>query len=349
MRKTLIIILLVVVLTPLVFLLFATISDYRPADVIDLEAGGENSLVPVDDTFSLVTWNIGYAGLGREMDFFYDGGKQVRPAEILYEKYWQGIQERLAGFSGRYDFVLLQETDISSKRSYYNDQYSDIKSLFREYHSNFAMNYKVAFVPVPLMRPLGKVSSGIALISAYAPETSQRIAFSGNFSWPTSLFMLDRCFIKNRYTTSSGKELVLINTHNSAFDDGELRREQLEVLRSAMLEEYEKGNYVIAGGDWNMNPEGFVVYLGKTGDVFFNIKPEIPKGYLPDDWTWAFDHQVPSNRFLLESYLRSRTPTTTIDFFVASPNVRVLGTTTIDLSFENSDHHPVTMQVSLKH
>ncbi len=336
------------VLVPLLFLVLATLSDYRPEEVIDLGSVEETAARPVDDTLSLVTWNIGYAGLGREMDFFYDGGKQVRPSEILYKKYWQGIQEKLEEFSGDHEFVLLQEIDVSSKRSYYNDQYAGIRSVFTGYHSNFAFNYRVNYVPVPLIRPLGKVRSGMALISSFPPQSSGRIAFEGNFSWPTGLFMPDRCFIKNRYATSSGKELVVINTHNSAFDDGELRTKQLEALRSVMLDEYERGNYVITGGDWNMNPEGLLVYLCTTGDMQFNIKPEIPPGFFPEGWTWAFDQKTPTNRSLLESYLRSRTPTTTIDFFVASPNVEVLETITVDLNFENSDHHPVTIQVRLK-
>ncbi len=348
MRKTLIIIVFVAVFVPLLFLVVTTLSDYKPEDVIDLGSGSETVAIPMDDTLTLVTWNIGYAGLGREMDFFYEGGRQVRPPEILYKKYWQGIQKKLEGFSGEYEFVLLQEIDVSSKRSYYNDQYEVIRSVYTGYHSNFAFNYRVIYVPVPLIRPLGKVRSGMALISSFPPESSGRIAFEGNFSWPTSLFMPDRCFIKNRYSTSSGKELVVINTHNSAFDNGELRTKQMDALHSVMLDEYEKGNYVITGGDWNMNPEGFLVYLCTTGDMQFNIQPEIPPGFFPDGWTWAFDQEIPTNRFLQESYLRSRTLTTTIDYFVVSPNVEVLETIAFDLNFEDSDHHPVTMQVRLK-
>jgi endonuclease/exonuclease/phosphatase family metal-dependent hydrolase len=194
---------------------------------------------------------------------------------------------------------------------------------------------------------MGKVESGIALFGKGKPATSQRIGFDGNYGWPTRLFMLDRCFILNSYEVKGERELVIINTHNSAFDDGDLRRDQLEALRSVMLEEYGRGNYVIAGGDWNMNPEGFLVYLCKTGDMHFEIEPRIEPGYFPEGWTWAFDQEVPTNRFLIESYLRGRTPTTTIDYFVLSPNIELLEITTEDLFFENSDHNPVSVKVRL--
>ena len=66
--------------------------------------------------------------------------------------------------------------------------------------------------------------------------------------------MLDRCFLLSRLALPDGKELVLINTHNEAFDDGSQRNQQMAVLKELMLKEYEKGNYVITGGDWNLNP-----------------------------------------------------------------------------------------------
>lgn len=44
------------------------------------------------------------------------------------------------------------------------------------------------------------------------------------------------------------KELVIINLHLEAYDDGEGKA---EMMRGIMEEELAKGNYVIAGGDFN--------------------------------------------------------------------------------------------------
>ena len=58
--------------------------------------------------------------------------------------------------------------------------------------------------------------------------------------------------IVNRVKTTNNKELVLINLHMSAYDKGgEFRQKQLNMLEEVLQDEYKKGNYVIAGGDWN--------------------------------------------------------------------------------------------------
>lgn len=350
MWKGLKILVFMIVLLPLavlLFLLYATITDFSPSGTVELPVEGAKFRQPVEDTLTLVSWNIGYAGLGKEMDFFYDGGRMVRPAKMLHKKYWTGIRQEMKSMADSADFILLQEIDIGSKRSYHTDQLSGLKHLLGGHSFSFALNYRVDFVPIPVLSPMGKVRSGLATIGKIAPVSSQRHAFEGNYRWPVRVFMLDRGFIENRYYAGNGKQLVLINTHNSAFDDGELRMKQLETLRARMLGEYLAGNYVIAGGDWNMNPEGFHSYLCKTGDMHFKIEPQIEPGYFPAGWTWAFDQKVPSNRFLIESYLRTRTPTTTIDYFVLSPNVELLGVETRDLYFEDSDHHPVWINVRL--
>ena len=91
--------------------------------------------------------------------------------------------------------------------------------------------------------------------------------------------MLDRCFVVSRFQLENGKELVLLNTHNSAYDaGGKMRDEEMPVIRDLMLKEFEKGNYVVAGGDWNQNPPSYdiskmnagnpAVYREKLKDTF---------------------------------------------------------------------------------
>ncbi|MBR4970995.1 MAG: AAA family ATPase, partial [Paludibacteraceae bacterium] len=70
--------------------------------------------------------------------------------------------------------------------------------------------------------------------------------------------MLDRCFITYEIATSNNKKLILINTHNSAFDGtGNLPKSELAFLREYMQREYNNGNYVILGGDFNLAPITF--------------------------------------------------------------------------------------------
>jgi endonuclease/exonuclease/phosphatase family metal-dependent hydrolase len=200
---------------------------------------------------------------------------------------------------------------------------------------------------------MGKVTSGIAAFSKYIPVSSTRYSLPGDFGFPTQLFYLDRCFIVNRYSIENGKELILINTHNEAFDEGGvIRKAQMERLREFFLKEYNSGNYVIAGGDWNQYPPDFKAaftlnreFTGQIGNFYLNgIEPD----YMPGGWKWIFDPSTPSFRTNITAYDPVTTPTSVCDFFLISPNVESVYVKCHDLGFANSDHNPITMQVKLR-
>ncbi len=239
----------------ILFLLYATIDDYKPLEVSAQSIECEPDILADSLQARLLIWNIGYAGLDASMDFFYDGGEQMRPSEEGVMANIKGISSTLEPFED-FDFILLQEVDKDSKRSYYQNEFQLIQDQFSGYHSSFGKNYDVGFVPIPISEPMGKVESGLMTLSKQCPGSVERHSFPGNYSWPMKLFMLDRCFLVSRYRLSNQKELLIINTHNSAYDDGSLRTQQMSYLRDYLLSEYEKGNYVIVGGDWNQTPFG---------------------------------------------------------------------------------------------
>ena len=301
----------------------------------------------MENELTLLTWNIGYAGLGSEMDFFYDGGKRVRPSKSLNQSYLNSILEFL-GRNKEVDFILLQEVDAFSRRSYRNNQMDLFANTLNEHCYSFAKNYDVPFVPMPPTNPMGRVKSGLVSFAKSTPVESERRSFPGNFAWPKSLFMLDRCFLVQRFKTSRSKNLVLINTHNSAFDDGQLRKQQLEVLKDFALEEYQKGNYVIVGGDWNQNPPGFNPDDISSGNLASrNDQGSIPVDFMPAGWTWSYDPKTPTNRSVEFPYRPVSTPTTVIDFFLLSPNITINSVNCVNLNFEASDHNPVLINVNL--
>lgn len=329
----------------LLFLVFATIDDYRPEEVTFYENTNAADQLSDSAELDILIWNIGYAGLDASMDFFYDGGENMRPTEEGVLRNMEGISATLSDYSD-YDFVMLQEVDKNSKRSYRLNEYDLIKAQFEDYHYSFGKNYNVAFVPIPLKEPMGKVESGLMTLSKYSPSRVERHSFPGNYSWPMKLFMLDRCFLVNRIGTKDGMEVVLVNTHNSAYDDGSLRSQQMSFLKTFLLEEYQKGNYVIVGGDWNQSPHGFVPEL--PSHLFDTINlTYVDKDYPDPDWTWAFDPLVPTNRRVGTPYDRANSLTTVIDYFLLSPNVHLEEVETIDLDFLYSDHQPVRVKVRL--
>lgn len=200
---------------------------------------------------------------------------------------------------------------------------------------------------------MGKVVSGIATFSKYTPVTSTRYSLPGDFGFPTQLFYLDRCFMVSRYSIENGKELVLINTHNEAFDEGgNIRTAQMESIKDFVLKEYNSGNYVIVGGDWNQYPPDFKpsfpankAFTGRIGN--FNLTG-IESDYMPGEWEWIYDPSTPSVRTLMAEYDPSATPTSTCDIFLISPNIESVSAKCIQLDFTSSDHNPVIISVKLR-
>lgn len=296
----------------------------------------------------LYTWNIGYCGLGKILDFSNEEGKMVRSEREYYERCRDGVFYQLTTLN-KLDFILLQEVDQQSERSYNDDQVERFKATFKDYAAFFALNYKVPFVSVPAKLPMGKVKSGILTLSRFQPIEATRYKFPSAYSWPKRLFMPDRCFVLTRYKVSNGKQLVILNTHNSAYADAvEMRVKELKLLKDVIMLEYAKGNYVIAGGDWNQNPLPFSEDSIQDGNVVKTISPGIPADFLPAGYTWAFDPRYPTNRDVDKPYTKGKTLTTIIDFFILSPNITLITTNTLQTNFEFADHQPVGMIVELK-
>jgi endonuclease/exonuclease/phosphatase family metal-dependent hydrolase len=328
------------------FLVYATVLDYKPEEQMNLYENSSPDAFNDTSVINLMIWNIGYAGLGAETDFFYDGGKNVRASREHTIRNLNAIQEYL-NKQDTVDFFLLQEVDINSKRSYGMNQYDSLVKVFPDYIPVFAPNYDVFFVPVPINKPMGRVKGGLLTLSRYKALKSTRYSFPGNFEWPKSLFMLDRCFLVNRYPLENEKELLVINTHNSAYDDGSLRQQQMQYLKDFLITEYRQGNYIIVGGDWNQSPPGHEAdYSEDIPDT--DDRQDISADYLPAGWTWMYDSDKPTNRRLKKPYERGKTPTALIDFYLLSPNIESLDVQTIDLKFEHSDHQPVRAAVKLK-
>ena len=118
---------------------------------------------------------------------------------------------------------------------------------------------------------------------------------------------------------------------------------------SYLEEEYRKGNYVIAGGDFNqIFPGGLRAWPNTHSELW---SPGILEGdSLPEGFGYVYDLSVPSCRLLNQPYDPSDTENTqyySIDGFIISPNVDLSSVETVDLGFENSDHNPIRITVNL--
>ncbi|MDA3943156.1 MAG: endonuclease/exonuclease/phosphatase family protein [Bacteroidetes bacterium] len=330
------------------FLLFINLNDFAPTQKQPIQLLGQAYKHQVSASeLRIISWNVGYGGLGSSMDFFYDGGQRVRANKSQSQEWLHAISRWIAQ-QAHADFVLLQEIDIDAKRSYGTNQHAQIAEVLPNHESALAINYQIPFVPIPLSEPMGQVKAGMISFSSYKTVSATRYAYPQIAGWPNRMFLLDRCFIETRFAATSGNELVILNTHNSAFiKDPNKMLLELSSIQQKMLMEYELGNYVIAGGDWNMNPPGFSPSKNYGGHRFAASPVAIPDNFFPVGWTFAFDTKNPTNRYLNQAYTKGITNSTTIDYFILSPNITLENVAALDLNFEASDHNPVILDISL--
>lgn len=328
-------------------LAWAYFSDFQPPEESEVYAfqNAEQAAPPrVGDTLTLLNWNIGFGGLGKEMDFFYDGGTQMRSPRELVQKNIDGIKQTL---TQEYDAVFLQEIDLKAKRSYQINEPEAIDDNMEAYAQVFGLNYDVDFVPKPFLNPMGNVKGGILTLCRFPVASTQAYYYKNTYPLPDKLFYLDRCFTLARVALqNSDKQLVLINSHNSAYDPGgKMKKWELELMQKILLDEYGKGNYVVVGADWNMYPPG---YKGVRG---FLPKAEqaMSSALFPQaGWHWAWDSLTPTNRAVGEVHNPSRTYQSVIDYYLLSPNVKALEVRNLDNGFDFSDHQPVRIRLRLE-
>lgn len=344
--KFIVIVVLVLICVLAVLLIHGSLTVYKPNEKETISIEGKGNQQIVSNELSLLIWNIGYCGLGKDVDFFYDGGKTVYGERNLIESYYEKNFNYLSKQTNT-DFILLQEVDRNSWRSHKINQYNAFNDLFKNHTTAFASNYKVQFLPFPFTNPLGKIWSGLASYSKYQPIESTRYQFPGSYAWPKSNYLLKRCFLLQRFKTNNQKDLVIINTHNSAYDSGgSLKKEEMAYLKDVLLKEHEKGNYIVVGGDWNQIPFNFNNNRFKKIEDSYDQIP-VPKDYLPQNWQWVYDTTIPTNRKLAKPYKPDYTFTTIIDYYLLSPNIEVISVKTDDLNFESSDHQPVKLKIKL--
>ena len=146
--------------------------------------------------------------------------------------------------------------------------------------------------------------------------------------------------------------MCLYNVHLSAYGNSdEIRAGQVGMLCDDMLADYEKGNYVICGGDFNHDlkadesvtkAESWAYPLSreKLGEgmvMALDLLAEDVRNTMADT---ARDNDIP--------YEPGVSYTVTVDGFIISENVEMLLYETMDTGFAYSDHNPVRMCFRLK-
>ncbi len=355
LRKRLLILAVVLIAVVGIYAVYVFATYYRLPDNMTLEVikNGEDASFADDfavmsgTPYLIMTYNIGFGAYQRDFSFFMDGGKYswAKNKESVIENL-SGIGDFISGVNP--DFILLQEIDRSGTRAHHVDELELLDLSLKGYYYNFAQNYDSPFLFYPFWQPHGANVSGIATYSREKIGSALRrsLPISQSFS---KLVDLDRCYSISRVPTDNGKELCIYNMHMSAYGSSdELRAGQLSMLYTDMAADYNKGNYVICGGDFNHNLRESNQENAPEWAYLF------PRESLPEGFRMAMDEADPTDvehntcRDAGTPYEKDTTYTVTLDGFILSDNVMVSFYQNMDLDYEFSDHEPVIMKFILK-
>ena len=351
MKALLLLISILIAIVLLYFIyVFATYS--RIEDMQELEVSKEASFTEVETntTYTALTQNLGFGAYTADFTFFMDGG----------EKSWADSEESVINCINKSaegiaainpDFILIQEIDTDSTRSYHVNQLDLLRSYFEGYQEIFAVNFHSAFLMYPFHQPHGFCNSGIATYSKATVTSSVRrkLEISTGFS---KFVDLDRCYSVSRIPVSNGKELILYNVHLSAYGGSDkIRTSQMTMLFQDMKAEYDAGNYVVCGGDFNHDFTGNSTQaLNNVSENDFGWAQPFPLELLPEGLTRCTDYsngKIISTTRNCDIRYGPDSFTVILDGFLVSDNVKVSYLENIDTGYLYSDHNPVVMQFEL--
>ena len=296
-------------------------------------------LAPAGRRLRLLSWNLGYSGLGAESCFIADGGRRLLPpSRAAVAKNQRLIGEVLQARPA--DLHLLQEVARAGPMTLWRDLLARIDAASPMAARWFAPDLRTTLPPPPL-----GLCHGLCGLSRLATEAAELIALPSDdkpliarVRRRYGMLRLDLRFPAPRGGVAGWR---VFNLHFSAFDRGAtLRKAQLAAALAAARKAYEAGWAVAMGGDWNLAlAQTDFPHSTPTGCLEW-LHP-FPQQQLPEGWRLVCDARAPTVRTVNRPYRRGENFTAVIDGFLVSPNVAVERCETIDLGFEPSDHHPV--------
>lgn len=353
--KTLLSIVLLLAVAVGGYVIYMQANYYRIKDHTALAVeNNQQAAVVAGTAYTVTTYNVGFGAYEPAYTFFMDTGEMKDGRKTQGERAraidadhvlrnTQGSADLLRALDS--DFYFVQEADTDATRSYHVDQAAMLANAFDGYGYIYCSAFHSPYLLYPLTEPHGSVESGLVTLSRYAVTESVRRQLPVSESFITKFTDLDRCFAVNRIPVDNGRELVMINLHLSAYDEGgRIRRQQLAMLNDVMEQEYRRGNYVIAGGDFNHDiadtAEIFPTEQKLPGWVYRLTDEDISRGLsfvIPEN-----SREVPSCRGADIPYEKGVNYTVTVDGFIVSDNVQA-ASLVVDNDFAWSDHQPVRM------
>ena len=212
----------------------------------------------VSEALTVMTWNIKFGG-GR-IDFFFDcHGDRVLMSKGEVVGNLEGLASKIQQVDP--DILILNEVDVSSKRSAYVDMVQWILDHTDLNHGAYASQWKADFIPSD---GLGRVDSGNAILSRWPLADATRLALSliDEQDGLTQHFYLKRNLLHAQVMLPEKEPVRILATHLSAYSSDGTKKTQIDEVKAWMDGFDEAGEAVILAGDLNALPPGSWKLLG---------------------------------------------------------------------------------------
>lgn len=258
------ILLLFLIIFFVVFYFWARRPLYCPCEYSGIFEFSNNPTDPIPDTFSVVTYNIGY------LSGMTNNQAMDRPRSLLYENLHKAVD-----LFDKYDpeIIVFQEIDFKSSRTYDVNQHRELAIKTGYQQGAESINWDKQYVPFPywpFKHHFGRMLSGQALLTHASILSNWRIVLPKPESNPFYYndFYLDR-LAQVAWLKTTRDSLLIINVHFEAWDSP-TRELQADIVLD-IIKEFENDHPIILMGDFNCTPPfAHNAYQETTIDVLLN-------------------------------------------------------------------------------
>ena len=228
------------------------------SDAVMYEANSQSDATYDSGDVKVVTWNIRF-GIAR-FSFFGDScGDDVILDDDTIEKNMEAIADALNAMDA--DIVLLQEVDVSSKRTGYMDQVQYLLDYTNLNYGCYASMWKADFIASD---GIGRIDAGNAILSKYKLTDAERIQLRLRTDQDelTEYFYLRRNIVKAKIPalTQGTQDFYAVDIHATAFATDDTKQKHIDKYVETLAEIHAggDGDLFVTGGDLNSVPPGSI-------------------------------------------------------------------------------------------
>ena len=230
--------------------LVTTFDDIQ--DAVTFTASSKTTIPTSADNLKVMTWNIRF-GAARIPWFGDSCGDRVLITELDVTENMNSVVLFIK--TELPDILLIQEIDISSKRSAYMNQVQYILDNTYFNYGVYASMWDAEIIPSD---GLGKVDVGNAILSRWEITDAERIKLPLRTDQDalTQYFYLRRNILKAKIAHPILEDFYVVDIHATAFATDDTKQKHIDKYKEVLDKLNDQGAIFVTGGDLNSIPPG---------------------------------------------------------------------------------------------